>query len=61
MDKAESLAELRQYAQWVSRRDHLVRQARQDGSTWSEIIDASGLSRQTIAKILAHNTTDKEN
>lgn len=53
MSKEESLAELRQYARWVSRRNPLVRKAHHDGATWSELVEASGLARQTIANILA--------
>ncbi|WP_190824746.1 hypothetical protein [Saccharopolyspora pogona] len=56
--KEEILSELRNYARWVSRRDPLVREARRRGATWSEIVEASGLAKQTIANIL--KTADPE-
>lgn len=52
MNKEESLAELRRFAHLSYRRNFLVRESRSRGATWSEIIEASGLAKQTVANIL---------
>jgi hypothetical protein len=50
--KRAALANLRDYAQWVARRDPLVCAARQAGASYDEIIEASTLSRGTVTSIL---------
>jgi hypothetical protein len=42
---ANPLRELRTYASLMARRGELILAARDDGATWEQIADASGLSR----------------
>lgn len=58
--KAESLAKLREYAKWSAQRDHLVCEAKLQGASYTEIMDASGLAKATVNAILKKAGIAKE-
>lgn len=51
--KEQALARLRQYREWVERRDFLVCEAKRAGATYLEIMTASALAKGTVNTILA--------